>query len=447
MRIYREGRHAVIDTGVNVYTAEITASDRYPFGGVQPYFSSENNIYPMRIGQYEIVPNGAQNNLPRELRDILDENNISPELLNKKTQLWWGQGPAQYKIEWKEGKRVKTWEEDKEIKAWLKTWDWEDYLEKANIEFAAANGHFTKYFRNRAVRIGGAGKITHLESSSNIKNCLEWPKNDKVKHIIHGDFERADVNSFKRYPVFNHRDPFQNPVSMRYSNLYSFAMENNYSRPSLYGSFNWIKLGSSVPKLLFNYNINAANIRSHIETPAIYWADKKDKLMKNCELKNIEYNDDMLEDLKDEIFLKFAEGLVGIEKAGKVMTSETIWDPDGQTYVGWTVTPIDQKIKNYITAQVELSKRAAFEITAGTGLHPALSNLSADGNLPSGSEQLYAFKLFLATGVDIPERIVCKDINYAIAVNFPDKEHKVGFYHDVVTTEEATSTPNRIKNQ
>jgi len=318
---------------------------------------------------------------------------------------------------------------------------------KQAIEFRAANGHFSKYFRNRAPRVGGTGKITHLESSSNIKNRLEWPKNDKVKHIIHGDFERADVNSFKRYPVFNPRDPFRYPVSMRYSNLYSFAMENRYARPSLYGSFNWIKLGSSIPKLLNNFNINAASIRHHIKTPAIYWAEKQKQLEKNCELKGIEYKDEMLEDLKDEVFLKFAEGLIGIEKAGKMLTSETIWDDMGQEYVGWEIEVIDQKVKNYITAQVDIAKRAAFEITAGAGLHPALSNLSADGNLPSGSEQLYAFKLYLATGVDIPESIVCKDINYALQVNFPGTEFRIGFYHDQVTTEESTPTKERIKNQ
>lgn len=169
--------------------------------------------------------------------------------------------------------------------------------------------------------------------------------------------------------------------------------------------------------------------------------------MKNCELKGIDFKEESFEDFKNEVFKKFAEGLVGLEKAGKFLTSETIWDPDGQEYVGWEIETIDQKVKNYISAQVEIAKRADFEITAGIGLHPALSNLSADGNLPSGSEQLYAFKLYLSTGVDIPESIVCKDINYALQINFPDKDYKIGFYHDTVTTEEMTTPSNRIKNQ
>jgi hypothetical protein len=234
---------------------------------------------------------------------------------------------------------------------------------------------------------------------------------------------------------------------MRYSNLYSFALHNNYSRPSFFGSINWIRLASSIPKLLYNYNINAANIRHHIKSPAIYWAEKREKFEENCIKKGIQFTEDLWEDFKDEVFMKFADGLVGVEKSGKFVTSETMYDPDGQQYVGWEIEVIDQKVKNYITAQVDIAKRSDFEISAGIGLHPALSNLSADGNLPSGSEQLYAFKLYLSTGVDIPESIVCKDINLALKVNFPGKNIRIGFYHDTVTTEEMTSPSNRIKNQ
>ena len=171
------------------------------------------------------------------------------------------------------------------------------------------------------------------------------------------------------------------------------------------------------------------------------------EIPENCELKGIEYKDTMLDDLKDKTFLNIAEGLVGIEKAGKMLTTESIYDEISNEYVGWEVDTIDQKVKDFITAQLETAKRADFAITGGAGLHPALSNMTADGNLPSGSEQLYAFKLYLSTGVDIPESIVCKDINMAIAANFPNKRVKMGFYHDTVLTEEATKPSERTKNQ
>jgi hypothetical protein len=42
--------------------------------------------------------------------------------------------------------------------------------------------------------------------------------------------------------------------------------------------------------------------------------------------------------------------------------------------------------------------------------------------------------------------IVCKDINLAIRANFPGTSLRIGFYHDVVLTEESTNPENRVKN-
>ncbi len=446
MRISKSGNFAVIDTGVGVFTASISAADRTPFSGVQPYLA-DTGTSPLRIGDFQIVPFGAANDLPGDFRKILDDNHITAELLTKKTDLLWAQGPDTYTIKKEKGKRVKIWMDDKDVNAWLKDWDWEDYLMKATVETRHINGHFTKYFRNRAPRIGGKGFITHLKHISSTDARLEWPENGEVKHIITGNFSKPWKKGLKQYPIFNHRDPFGFRVSMHYSNLYTFALDNSYSLPSIYGLFNWIKLSSSLPVLLMNFNINSAAIRYHIKSPAIYWNMKEDKLKENCKLQNIEYKDEMLEDLKDSIYLKFAEGLIGIEKAGKMITTETIYDELGQEYVSWEVDTIDQKVKNYISAQIEIAKRSDFEITAGIGLHPALSNMSADGNLPSGSEQLYAYKLYQQTSVEIPENIVCRDINYALAANFPNNNVKIGFYKDTVLTEEMTTPSQRIKNK
>ena len=445
MRISSHGSYAMIDTGTYLITAE-TTDDRSPFSGVQPYFTG-TNVMPMRIGDFEFISHGEQNNLPLEYRQILDENNITPGILKKQAQLLWGQQPALYSVDFEAGKRNVRWKMDKEVSAWLRTWDWEEYLMKGVVEYVAMEGRFSKFFQNRAPRIGGPSKIAKLEHVSCVKSRLEWPDdNDNINHIITGDFAQPWKKGLRQYPIFNLRDPFKHKVSMRYSNLPNFALENDYSRPSLFGVFNWIKLASSLPVLLMNFNKNAAAIRYHIKVPALYWADKEDKLKKNCELKGVEYKDSMLEDLKTEVFLKFGEGLIGIEKAGKMITSETIWDTEGGEYVGWEIETLDQKVKNFTSAQVEMAKRAVYEITAGAAMHPALSNLSADGNLPSGSEQLYAFKLYLSTGVDIPASIVCKDINYAIAVNFPKKDLKMGFYHDTMLTEESTTPKERVKN-
>ena len=50
------------------------------------------------------------------------------------------------------------------------------------------------------------------------------------------------------------------------------------------------------------------------------------------------------------------------------------------------------------------------------------------------------------TSTDIPEMIICRDINNAIQANFPGKDLKMGFYHDVIITEAQTSPNNRVIN-
>lgn len=445
MNVVRKGDVGYVESTVGVYTFEISAETAYP---TMDNFGATVAKDPLPIGQFRIIPHGDQNAMPQELRVLLDENNLTPEVLDKQLQLLWGQGPALYKAEFKEGKRTKYWDSVPEIETFLNDWDHEEYLTRAGVEFRHMNGHYSKYFQNRGVRIGRKPIITELRHVSSLKARLEWPNpQQEIKHIITGDFERSSITNLKAYPIFDPKNPFASSLSMRYTNMYSFAMDNDYSRPSIFGNRHWIALSSSLPMLLMSFNKNSAAIKYHIKSPAAYWESQKQNLERNCELTGIEYKDKMLEDLKDETFAKFAEGLTGIKNVGKFITTETIYDEIGGEYVGWSVDVLDQKVKDYIDAQINIAKRAQLETTAGLGLHPALSNISSDGNLPSGSEQLYAFKLYLATSVDIPESIVCRDINYAIKANFPNTEYKLGFYHDTVLTEDATPPKDRIKNK
>lgn len=446
--ISQHGQYNILRNDVGVYVFEtVGGSFQTAQPGVLPFYTNTRHLMPYRIGDFQIVPHGEQNNLPDEMRAMLDENNLTPEILEKKTQLLWGQGPALYKTVYEDGKRKKNFESVPEIEAWLRSWEYEEYLLKATVEFRHMNGHNTRYFRNRGPRIGGPGRIEYLEHVSCINARLEWPdKKGDVKAIITGDFDQPWQNGLVRYPIFNRKDPFALPVSMTYSNMYSFALPGDYSRSTFYGSFSWIKLSSSLAKLLANFNENSAAIKYHIRVPRAYWLTLEIEIIDECQRKGIEYNDGMLTKAKREKFAAFASTMSSSKNVGKFITTDDFFDDEANEYVGWKVDSLDQKVKDFIDAQINISKRAALETTAGLGLHPALSNISYEGNLPSGSEQLYAFKLYLMTGVDIPESIVCKDINNAIQANFPGTEYKMGFYHDVVMTEEKTSPKDRVKN-
>jgi len=229
-----------------------------------------------------------------------------------------------------------------------------------------------------------------------------------------------------------------------FSNMASFA-RRFYGVPAYYGALSWIKKASSIPRILTALTDNSLNIKWHIISPAAYWDAKDEKLRENCSLTGKTYSVQMLEDLKDETFRKLGVVLSGEKNIGKFFTSEKVMNEFGQME-NWEIVPIDQKVKDFIDSQIKIADKADSATTSGLSLHPALSNIMVDGKLASGSEQLYALKLYLATEIEIPERIITKALNQAINVNFPGKNLKIGFYHDVVQAEENVNSNERVKN-
>ncbi len=441
-----EYKYGFVHSGVDVYTFDFGASSTASTS-ILSLYNDTTITQPQIIGDFKIVPNGPDNTYPEELRTLLDNNNILFAITNKKVALLFGQGTAFYQERFENGKRIKYFDEVPEIQKWLDDWDYNKYLEEITTEFQTSNGYYSAFYRNLGTRIGKKSYITKLKSIANRKARLEWyDENDNVNAIIVGNYTQPWEKGLKRYPIWDRMNPFEHPVSMRYNNLYGFALDNEYSRAPFHGSINSIKLGSSIAVLLQSFNDNSAAIKYHIRVPAIFWEQKTEKLQEQCIRNNEELTQKMIDKMKDDHMRKFVDVLSSYKNVGKIVQTDSIWHEDAEEFVGWTIEVLDQKVGDFITAQLDILKQMSFEISAGMDLHPAISNISREGNLPSGSEQLYAFKLYLMTGVYIPEMIVMKDINDAIQANFPGTKYKLGFYHDAVLTEEATAPKDRIKN-
>lgn len=443
------GDHHLVHTEAGCYSFQTVGASTINMAqpSVLPMYNSSYRAIPLKVGEFNIVPAGDTNYFPFELREILDDANLLPGALDKQLGLLWGQGPALYTEIYEDRKKIKDWKEDKEVQAWLESWDYIRYLMISAINFRHLSYYFSKFIRNKGPRVGQSARINELEYISPVHGRLEWPdEKGKINRIIVGDWVQPWKYGLTPYPVFDWKNPFANPIAASYEDQYSFGLDNRYARSAFYGSLNWIKLSSSLAKLLTNFNLNSAAIKYHIEVPAQYWMDQQIKLENKCLNEGIEYTDAMLQKLKSDTFAKVAEVLSGIENVGKFLTTDILFDEAGGEFIGWKVTPLDQKVKDYIDAQINISKRAAFEITSGIGLDPALGNISAEGNLSGGSEKLYAFKLYMKTSNDIPEYIVCKHLNHAIKANFPNKNIKIGFYHDTVMVEEQVNPANRMKN-
>lgn len=434
-----------------VFTLATRGDDGMDF---MPWRYSQHNweTLPFAVRGERVVPFGHDNQLPSKLRDILDDNNLAPGVLDRQLGLIFGQGIFLYRLDFREGEIVRVWEQDPEIERWLRSWDVVSYAKGALADYLHLKGYFNACYLERGSRIGLRPRIARLEHIPAKNARLEWVDShdiQDVKHILVGDFERACMNTgIRKYPVYDRRDPGRYAASAAYNRTYSFGRDF-YSVPQYWGTLRWIIRGSEIPTIFKYVTDNGLNLAYHIHSPAAYWEEKRRML----ERIHPEWGTDPAKVETEigkmtEAFLRsLTDVLSGKENAGKFFHTVDVIDDDTGKPVTWHIDPIDQKIKDFVESQLKIGEASSSAITSGMGLHPALSNLIINGKLASGSELLYAFKLFLSSDTEIPESTVLEPVNQAIAFNFPGKDLRVGFYHRSVHTEEATSTKNRIKNE
>ena len=448
------GSGAIAQTEKIAFTFEVkddSVRDRY-FNKTKDSVEWDNETFNF-IGGFRVFPYGLNNDLPEVIKKVVKNNYIAPGILTKKSQLLWGAGPKLYKETFENGKLVREWLDDKDILDWLESWGFEDYLLKSIVDYHHVEGVFSKYELNRGARIGKnfINKIEHIAPDKARLASLITDKSRKATHVVLTDWNFNSPDSlmeYKVYPVFDFTNPFQSKNSVLYSNMYSFCTDY-YTIPDIYGTMEWLKRSTATPLILKAFSKNAINMKYHIVSPAAFWDSKRDEIKANCLKSGQEYKESMLVEYKEKLLNQISEVLSGEENVGKYLhttKSLTIMGTNLAEH-GWEVKEINQNIKDFVDAQIKISERADYAVAGGLNIHGALGNISGKGTSDSGSEQLYALKNYLLTGIDIPEMIVMKAINYAIKANFPAKKGiKLGFYHVAPEKEQDISPKDRIKN-
>ena len=419
-----------------------------------PWRFSGNNweTLPFAVCGERVVPFGHDNRLPSKLRDVLDDNNLAPGVLERQLGLIFGQGLYLYRLNYRDGEIVREWLQDRAVEEWLRSWDAVSYAKGALSDYLHLKGFFNACYLERGSRLGLAPRIARLEHIPAKNARLEWVDSHDirdVRHILVGDFERACVGTgIRKYPVYDRRNPGRYAACAAYNRTYSFGRDF-YSVPQFWGTLRWIIRGSEIPTIFKYVTDNGLNLAYHVHSPQAYWDAKREMLRRvhpewAADDAKIETE---IGKMTGEFLRSLTAVLSGKENAGKFFHTVDVMDDDTGKPVTWHIDPIDQKIKDFVESQLKIGEASSSAITSGMGLHPALSNLIINGKLASGSELLYAFKLFLASDTEIPESTVLEPVNQAIAFNFPGKDLRVGFYHRAVHTEEATSAKDRIKNE
>lgn len=408
-------------------------------------------VMPQTVGGYRIVPYGWNNNIPEFIRDTISDNNLAPGIIARQKGLIWGQGPQLFRMTYQKGQIVQEWTEDAEVQAWLDSWGYKQYILGIMDDFFHTGGYFDAKYLTRGSRISSTKKISHLENLRVSMSRLEWPEDDSrmieaCKHIIVGDFEHQCISTGVRvYPIFDPKNPGKYPAAATYRRLDTFG-HSFYSVPQFWGAMRWIIRGSEIPTIFKYVTDNGINLAYHVHSSQAYW-DYRREVLRNA---NPDWSDADIEKeigkITKELLDSMTQVLTGKENAGKMFHSIDCTDDMGNVHP-WKIEAVDQKIKDFVDSQLKIAEASVSAITSGMGLHPSLSNIMVNGKLASGSEMLYAFKLYLNSDTAIPTMLLMASINEALNINFPGKKLQMGFYHQSVKTEESISSGDRLKNQ
>lgn len=404
----------------------------------------------LRIGNYKIIPFGDNNDIPNKIIDAVYPNHLAPRIQNRKVELLVGQCPYLYTEEiTEEGHCKRKAVKDKVLSDWLATLDYEEGLHFSAAQYYYTNVIFTKITRDRGHYIGQSSSVALVEGLDTTRCRLAYKASSKTKiptHVIVGDFKNGKESEYKIYPLFDKKEPTKYPVAVHYVARRSFGV-SSYAMPDIYGALPWIKRSTAIPKVIEALTNNSLNIKWHITSPKEYWDEKRKLLQKNMK-DGEQWNEKILDELQEKIFNKLTSLLSGVENVGKYWHNETVTKMIGGslTELGWKIMPIEQKVKDYVKAQLEIATKADFSVIAALGLHAALANVGADGKSDSGSEQLYAFKNHQNTSVPLAEYYVTKAINTVIKALF-NKDIKVGFYQIAPEREQDVTSNKRIINQ
>jgi len=402
---------------------------------------------PVDVAGVRVVPWGADNNLPAYIRRLLEKNNLGPANIKRKIGLQYGQGPHLYKLKFENNEIVQEWIEDKEVQDWLDSWDYRGFVRDALVEFNYMEGVFVKYISAKSRRLGKAW-INRLEAQHSGKCRLEWPDSGSelkdCNKIIVGDFELLRNLPFLRYPVFDPSSPTDFATSV-YLHCFRTFGRYFYPLPSFTGAIPWIKRANDLPEIIAYLTENMIAAAYHVHEPAQYWIEKANKLRDvHPEWDDIKI-DNKIDELRNEVTQTIANVLAGKRNSGKFFESIDFTDPDGNM-CAWKIEPIEMNIDKFIEAQSKISRIAESATTSSFGLNPALSNIIIDGKSDSGSQMLYAAKLFYASETQIAEDIVFESINWALSVNFPSKKLSMGLYRKIINKENNVTASQRASN-
>jgi len=452
------------------------------------------NTFPadvMKMEEFIVAMFGVYNKLPTEVKNLIKNNHLLPEMLSKQVRIMYGDGPTLYKIEQKgedDNKKKKRTlfspEDHPAVWEWLESWkkngladDLRSYLKKVIREYYYLEGYFSKWLYNKSRRINGAIPIRGLEflpsSRCRIAKKGEYDINmpleyEEMTHVLYGRWDIGIRNTKKVFNLFNDAKPLRYATAISYVRDLGFDDEI-YSFPTFYfGSKEWIKGSNLNPKYANSFLKNSLAAKVHVIIPNS-WFTIKEKTLKNIVEQNMElqregkpivteyeglkeigvsYSHSMVNKLVKIKLREITELLAGEgENQGKAFISRSIKTEYG--IEEWQFKDIPSKYSEFMKSIIEYDKRAVEVITQSKGMPPSISNVSKDGIFQSSGSDIYYNYMIYLNSLVYAEEFICDDINKALHINFPELKKqniKLGFDRNVPARQEELPPKERLEN-
>lgn len=482
MDIQTNGRHGYWKDGTDVITFEMDTKattgeiDMEQFAGIPLPLV-------LNVDGYKVLIMGKNNTLPDETEAVIGGNRLLPELLNKRTQLLFGEGLHVYKIK-REGKKVtREWLEQKQITDWLDSFQTnglQDSAEEVAIKFSVdyyyqeninARWRFRKTRRiNGQLPVVGLEHIPvkrcRLASDKDIDIYSDYYEDRDFKYVLVGNWAHGTEKNFLVYNRLDPSDPMKYPSAISLHRNPAFG--KIYGQNKFYeGIKDWLVGMNKTPRFINSFLENSLSAKVHVIIPDAWLRAKRRMLENYCEknkelaaedkelikVNGIEVGTDFYEHLLTRYVAgelkKLAKFLSGADNQGKMYASYSFKTSD-KVEERWQIEPIDLKYKEYIEAVTTNDKRADEVVLSSLGLDASITGISKDGVISKSGSDLYYNYIIYLNNLPVHERIVLEPFNWALRINFPElykQGYRIGFYHNIPSRQEEVSTDDRLQNQ
>lgn len=434
---------AMLVYGSNMPTAlvQISSQSKTSTAG-QPGVSHSGTI-PSKDeeeGKKAWIPWGANDDFPIQISKTIRKSTVGRAGLNLITKSLYGQRLITYKVNGLSGS-------GKEEMVLVPCPEWEEIIQRSNINLVRLalcqdyayfqinmpqvifNGnktkiwafHFHKMSHCRFAPIDSAtGRIPYVYVSGNIhqakaEDCQKIPVIDALQYYDQLEEIRNDVKTFKYVMPQSWPDVINDyyPVA-----FWDSARESG-----------WLDIAISIPaykKALFK---NQMSLKYHIDIPVEYFEDLYD------DWRGMEQaaKDKVIEHLYDDI----VDSLTGADNAQKALMSFSRTGSNGQPIGKWTITTIDDKMKQ--GEWLPDASAANNEILFAMGVNPAMSGTgntggNHTGGANNGGSNIRESGLQLRSMLRPDRDIILSFFNFFKAYHGIDQAIQLGVQDMVLTT-------------